>query len=350
MQLRPRKDEFVFDEIDQMYVLQYYVLASAVLLYYDYLLSLRSEVEFIWLRRMTMSSFLFLLNRYIAFFGYIFIMCLNFFPPTNIATLWLIDQAVVIDVHTQLQTLLLFSLRIYALYGRNWKVASPVMLLGLVSVIMSAWTIGDFFGILTNFGLGSSSKSPFIICLPGFETSAIPFEVTIALSTAFDVIVVILTMAKTIRAAQEHRKAGIRDSIYSLLIRDGTIYATVMTIANAINIVFFTSLGNNTTLSHVISVIMTSRLILNLHKVNDKRRKAAVEIRLATLSDSNSHGVRVRDMLERGDNVRSTTYVSSISTWLARAVDDFEGDVMTDTEGIVNHELHHGRFQEKNAS
>lgn len=84
------------------YVLEYYALASigkqctlrvytripdqhfSVILYYDHLLTFPAEVQRIWTRRLTLSSILFLVNRYVVFGGYIFVLYIEFFPPKSI--------------------------------------------------------------------------------------------------------------------------------------------------------------------------------------------------------------------------------------------------------------------------
>ncbi|KLO15293.1 hypothetical protein SCHPADRAFT_275542 [Schizopora paradoxa] len=48
-------------------IFHYTLVASVALLVYDYLLTLREEVRFMWMRRMTFGKMLFFLNRYLPF-------------------------------------------------------------------------------------------------------------------------------------------------------------------------------------------------------------------------------------------------------------------------------------------
>ncbi|EJD06325.1 uncharacterized protein FOMMEDRAFT_16941 [Fomitiporia mediterranea MF3/22] len=347
MSLFPRS--LVFETIEQIYVLQYYAIASIVVLYYDHLLTFRMEAKRIWYRQLTISSVLFLLNRYITFFGYIFVIYLNFFPPTSVIVCKrFIRVGSFLSLITQVIISILLTLRTYALYGRSMKILCLLAVLGSSTIVTSAWTITKFFGILNNFGLGNSAKSAFITCLPGFETSDIPFKVTVILSTVFDAVVFSLTLARTVKIMREHRTYA---GLPSLLMRDGSIYAAVMTVVNLSNVGFFSetavrstlfaqSTGNNALLPHVISVTMASRLILNLHGYEDKRHKTPNRechppLPLKFLSNIGTNSRSTHDDSTMDDDMTQfTSQVSRYSTWFTHVVDDFDTDLAVTTHGV----------------
>ena len=51
------------------------------LLIFDYFLTLSDEIRFIWLKRPSIISILFLINRYASIFGYLIVLYFKFIPP-----------------------------------------------------------------------------------------------------------------------------------------------------------------------------------------------------------------------------------------------------------------------------
>lgn len=56
----------------------------SAILYFDHLITIPAEVSCIWKRNLTMSSILFVINRYCAFVGYILVLGFIFWPPENL--------------------------------------------------------------------------------------------------------------------------------------------------------------------------------------------------------------------------------------------------------------------------
>ncbi|KAI5117895.1 hypothetical protein M0805_001552 [Coniferiporia weirii] len=348
----------VQEATEQIFILQYYTIASITILYYDHINTFPVEVQRIWGRRLTLSSTLFLLNRYITSLGYLPIIYFIFNPPDDMMTIYygvFLDGRVLtstpscrnfarlggyLSLFTQVIIAIMLSIRTYALYNRSLKVLGFTAALGLASIITSAYSLTQFYGILLEFGLGLHVASAFRTCLPGFIHSSAPFKVTILLSFIFDIVIFLLTITRTYQVMGEHKRCGMHSPLYKLLMRDGSVYFAVMVLVNAINFALFDdkyvqsaffpqSTGNNSMMTHVISVTMMSRLILNLNSVGNQRR--------VTVSPAGSHmqgnsTTGMGDEDDSADVTQFTTHISRYSTWVARAAEEFETDFMVGTE------------------
>ncbi|KAL5485603.1 hypothetical protein ACEPAI_6644 [Sanghuangporus weigelae] len=354
----------VTESTKEIFILQYYSLASVVLLYYDHLLTFPMEVRRVWRRRLTLSSVLFLVNRYAVFGGYIFVLYMSFFPPVdNIESRAAVSRVIFsvtfmpssckwfcrvggyLSLLTQIVASILLSLRTYALYNRSWKVLCFVSLLGLSTVITSAWAINGVFGILVSFGLAGGGGDVFRTCVSGHVNHKL-FVATVLLSTVFDGVVFLLTVTRTVQIVCQNKKSGARADLPQLLMRDGSIYFSIMIVANLVNVIIFSdksipstefaqSTGNNAMLSHVISVTMISRLVLNLHGFEERKRKAVIHPhKIPHHVDLHPNGTRLNDMSCEisftgeeisQDTTQLTTQISVYSTLHTRVMEGFGG-------------------------
>ncbi|TDL15689.1 hypothetical protein BD410DRAFT_796169 [Rickenella mellea] len=93
----------------------------------------------------------------------------------------------------------------------------------------------------------------------------------------FDTTVSGLTLLKTYQMYRYHRNAGIRSDLVKLFLHDGSLYFALMAAANMINLILFKkiptnsflekSTGNNSVLTHTLSVTIVSRLVLSIRTV-----------------------------------------------------------------------------------
>ncbi|KAL5526964.1 hypothetical protein ACEPAF_8693 [Sanghuangporus sanghuang] len=331
----------VTESTEQIFILQYYSLASVVLLYYDHLLTFPMEVRRVWRRRLTLSSVLFLVNRYVVFGGYIFVLILSSSLSDRVQFCkWFCRVGGYLSLLTQIIASILLSLRTYALYNRSWKVLCFVSLLGLSTIMTSAWTISGVFGILVSFGLAGGGGGVFRTCISG------QVKATTFLSAIFDGIVFLLTFIRTLQIVRQNKKSGARADLPHLLMRDGSIYFAVMIVANLVNVIIFSdhsipstefaqSTGNNAMLSHVISVTMISRLVLNLHGFEDRKREAVIHPhRIPHHVDLHANGTLDDMTCEISftgeeisqDTTQLTTQISVYSIWHTRVMEGFGGD------------------------
>ncbi|KAI6001118.1 hypothetical protein EDC04DRAFT_1065505 [Pisolithus marmoratus] len=212
-------------------------LVASTILYYDYLLTLRREVDFFWMKpRRSWMFVLFVANRYITLLSRV--------PAMIIAGIIMI-------------------IRVYALYMKSRRVLLFLVLVILAGIGVGCWAI-----------LSPSPSTARFVPIPPLRNGCnVPTTYeqaernAIAWSgqMAFDAIVFVLTLWRTLRV----RRLGNR-TLLDIFIRDGALYFGLMTGANVANITTLLVCNTSTTKSlflgftNTISSIMISRLMLNL--------------------------------------------------------------------------------------
>ncbi|KAF9555897.1 hypothetical protein CPC08DRAFT_695019 [Agrocybe pediades] len=242
-------------------------------LYYDHLItigSLRSaEVEYIWKRPKGPSSYWFMANRYIPFFGNIAVTVLGYSYNTDTSRscnrytlfrqLFLIFNQVFVSV--------LLTMRIYALYECSKRVLTFTATCGFVLTVMASSTLFSEKRALTAAGGG---------CHIGVSSeTALRMAGAWEALFVYDSMLFTLTILKTWKAWKVHALTGVRMPILYLILRDGAIYFAVMALCNFANILTFYCAGpfirgSLSTFSSAMSVTMMTRLILNLHQTADE--------------------------------------------------------------------------------
>ncbi|KAI0245619.1 hypothetical protein BJV78DRAFT_277528 [Lactifluus subvellereus] len=247
--LRPHADEY-------MYITSICHLSAIVLLYYDYALTLSREIQFFWPphNKQGWFSLTCLLNRYIPVFGYLpFVVsyCVpeSFPGPTNIPWDHCGDLAVTCW-HT------LPNPRVCVVWPKSPHPGTS----------SRARVRVDYpGGCLRSRGdtvLVASSLHDCILFSPplgGLYNSLAWIGVLI-----FDSVIFSLTLYKALAIGR-----GIQ--LLDVIVRDGTMYFSVLFIVNLVNILmlrfFPPSLKHCTsTLTNVLSAILASRLVLNLRE------------------------------------------------------------------------------------
>jgi len=271
MPLPPDLDHALQDNMsaarDLIINVSFYLLAITFL-YYDHFLTFSDEVSYIWRRPKSASSYWFFANRYLAFTGNIFIAVFGFrtMSVSSCETYGLCRQLFLV-VNVVLVGVLL-TIRIFALYGRDWRILW--FMLGTASVLLgiSIWSL---------FGQHSYPAKNVSGCHIGIsKETAVRLAVAWECLFVYDSLLFILTVRKTFTARHRHELGGLATSvpILSLILRDGAIYFAVMAFANFCNIVTFYIAGplfkgGLSTFAACISSTMMSRLMLNLHEIAD---------------------------------------------------------------------------------
>ncbi|QRV78555.1 hypothetical protein RhiJN_06570 [Ceratobasidium sp. AG-Ba] len=78
--MTPEQLKHTFTEASQITAAKYYLIASITMMAYDMILTFHQEFEYIWKRKKTIVSYLFLLNRYLNPCYYI-ITTTSYFDP-----------------------------------------------------------------------------------------------------------------------------------------------------------------------------------------------------------------------------------------------------------------------------
>ncbi|PIL24131.1 hypothetical protein GSI_13883 [Ganoderma sinense ZZ0214-1] len=262
------------------------------LLFYDYCLTLGTEIEHFWKRaRFSAVSTLFVLNRYLTLLGQIPIIVEYFviLPPMRYHQFYAVFNQAIVG--------LILIFRTYALYNRNKYMMIGLVTLGLalVAATLIAGNVNT-----TIFTSDAQYDEPSAV---GCNHSLTPEQglrnaVGWIAMLCMDTTIFILTLVKTIRVCN-HMNHGVQ----RVLFRDGIVYYGVLVIANAVNLFTFmgpyiddTARGMGTTLTNTLSTTLISRICLNLrdpglHCSGDGRRTDG----LWTPADSTSTTTAGRD-------------------------------------------------------
>ncbi|KAI0325606.1 hypothetical protein GY45DRAFT_1260568 [Cubamyces sp. BRFM 1775] len=244
------------------------LFAEAALIFHEYFITFDSEVRLIWRRRITGASVLFFLNRYIMIFDNV--ITLASYPARTdlvrlLAILALCDILGWMDVVLNLLPYFIWNafstMRVYAISGRDWRIASVVCLL----------MIGPIASNVYNIPFETPDNMP-----PPYNCQ---FDNAITLQThniipliAGDAIVLIVTWWKTYRLKKAADEARVKMSIVDMLLRDGTMYFGTMLVLNVLHImvnyvVKVSFLGDAV---DVLTSILVSRFIMNLRNIDAK--------------------------------------------------------------------------------
>ncbi|KAH8109877.1 hypothetical protein DFH11DRAFT_1746866 [Phellopilus nigrolimitatus] len=266
------------------FTLQYYTIASITVLYYDHIITFPTELRRIWQRRLTLSSALFLINRYVTFCGYFVVLYLLFDPPDNILPKHKLCKNFAridgyLSLFTQIIIAIMLSMRTYALYECNKWILISTTLLGLATVITSA-----------------------------------VYPISLLLTLIFDGFIFTLTVVRTWKAIHEQRRCGLHSQLTWLVVRDEPAKLLIrIKCGKQFDIIAYDLCFSIIDYIYKgISATMLSRLLLNLHSFDDEQRGAT----------SLSHPLPSMDF-----------GISHYSTWTEHAADDLALDVSMTNNG-----------------
>ncbi|TCD62224.1 hypothetical protein EIP91_007203 [Steccherinum ochraceum] len=231
----------------QAVLLNNYLVASAVVvLYWEFLLTLPDEIQLYWhgsQRILSWAPLFFFLNRYSALIGHVPVM-VEFFSR-------LPEPSSLSFVHTPL-------------YERSRKI-----LVFLTSLMVIAWIVATWAVVAG----GNSSFNPVGHAFTGgycdlslSEIEGRYFAGGWGTVLAFDTIVFALTLYKRLRVGKTPDKG-----LFSLMIRDGTVYFGIIAVLFSIDIATFLVTGPLykgivITYTNVFSSILMSRMMLNVRR------------------------------------------------------------------------------------
>ncbi|KAJ3918984.1 hypothetical protein F5877DRAFT_66923 [Lentinula edodes] len=244
-----------------------------------YLFAFNDEVKFMWSRPNHISSRLFFLNRYFSFVGNIVILLSMFFAPSG--------QSVRVPVHgtsfAQIIVATLLTMRVYALYARDRRVL--IVLTGIILFGIGATVISLVFSESTPapslFPIGCHD----ILDLKNAALVSVGWELVFI----YDTLLFGMTVFKAYRARSQPRVKQLEKfSVFTIIVRDGSIYFGIMALANLVNVLtFYVSLyflyqlqcsdpsdtlfrGTLSPFASCMSVTLMSRLMLHLHKITSQ--------------------------------------------------------------------------------
>ncbi|KAJ7887374.1 hypothetical protein B0H13DRAFT_2043054 [Mycena leptocephala] len=239
----------------------YLGLAAIGLLGYDYLLTFRSEVRYIWAPGHSRASAWYLFVRYFALCANMAMLVLYFGNfPSEVCTGLNIAHGIL----TVLQELLVevtLILRVLAMYSFDKRVMFPLLLTALIALSVAAWSVVRTGGV-----------SAYKTNLPGCHTPA-SHSREILLAGCWEGLLVadILLVGLTLYRGYSHCRDMPPGSLWTVLVRDGLMYFVITCLANLANILMYyfgsiTTAAGLSTLAVSLSVTMMCRLMLNLHE------------------------------------------------------------------------------------
>ncbi|KAH9896095.1 hypothetical protein C8Q73DRAFT_745200 [Cubamyces lactineus] len=228
------------------------LFAEAALIFYEYAITFNNEVRLIWRRRITAASVLYFLNRYIMILDNI--VTLISFPAMCSALAW-ID--VVLNLLPYFIWNVFSTMRVYAVSGRDWRIAV------LVCVLMLGPIISNIYNIPFEFPVNMP---------PPYNCS---FDNTISLAThnivplmTADAVIIAVTWWKTYRFKKSADDARVATSLVDLLLRDGSTMLILNSLHIMMNYVAKVSfLGD---VADVLTSILISRFIMNLRDIGER--------------------------------------------------------------------------------
>ncbi|KZW02323.1 hypothetical protein EXIGLDRAFT_735783 [Exidia glandulosa HHB12029] len=220
------------------------VVSFSVLLY-DHLITFGDEVAVIWSRahgrRNGPLIYLFIILRYFAPIGYTVQLCSYFISP-NVWTPEICARYVVFEGCMTVSALgivaLMMMIRVYALYGRSYKILAFLMSLFILQFVVQGWLLSSAIPVkhdpIVLQGLGVAGCSMLFSPSVGAWATASAW-----LPVVYDAIIFALTAYKT---AHVLRRRNLRNRnlagpaqgewIMKTLLRDGSLYFFVILISN----------------------------------------------------------------------------------------------------------------------
>ncbi|KAI0336891.1 hypothetical protein BDW22DRAFT_1423868 [Trametopsis cervina] len=227
--------EFAIDNAQTITITTCFELAASTLFLYDYILTIRQEVNCIWRRPKSLASVLFILCRYIVLAERMMMtVVVVYVVPMRYSIAGLVDSVstatiqadiynfvvcfssiTVIILHSALAVFA--AVRVYAIWQKNVFLGGLVLILGLV---YPAYVIVTLVG-----SIGSSFLDDFYPDTLLTSEPPVPFFFFI-ISICNECLVVALTWSKTIGVYRVTRRSnvGTTKSLSYLLLRDGTMY------------------------------------------------------------------------------------------------------------------------------
>ncbi|KAJ8489209.1 hypothetical protein ONZ51_g3053 [Trametes cubensis] len=340
----------------------FWTSSAMALLIYDYLLTLRHEVRFVWSRKFTGATVLFLLNRYTIILLYL-VDVITLFPIIPKVVLATVARRnvlrfdcrcpgtgrfiTVLEVLPYIIWAAFSSLRAYALSSRNLPIGLLIFLLSLVPAGVNAYffstfsfielpapsnctALSDITAQLSKTYVVAVVAVPYVVCSqfcafssthPSNQTLLSRRRVTIvsrASLMAADTLVIVVTWASTYRIGKASRDARLGFSFGTLLLRDGTIYFVVLVAMNVVHMTLNVIKPNDfvqqasyvTVLENPITSILVSRFILNLRAV-DHRGGGGGGMRTDTADDTlRGHALSTSPSFVRSDFLHDSTAAS----------------------------------------
>ncbi|KAJ7366282.1 hypothetical protein DFH08DRAFT_833891 [Mycena albidolilacea] len=249
-------------------IYDYFFLAGLVILVYDHLLTLETEIKYIWLPKLRPSTCWFLTVRYLALASNIMMSVYNFGDlnhevcPNCLKMQWawmflIVSQETIIEAT--------LCIRVFAMYGLNKLVLTCLMGVTCVVAGLGLWAI---------VGYGKHSE---LLVVSGLSGCHATYRTLTAVRPAgvweATLVCDILVFALTIRRAYIQSRTSVlyAGSLLQRMFTDGSMYFGIIVLATLANVLTFyvddaIVSGFLSWFTTNLSVTMLCRLMLNLHQ------------------------------------------------------------------------------------
>ncbi|KAJ7636459.1 hypothetical protein FB45DRAFT_906646 [Roridomyces roridus] len=248
-----------------------FILVPFTIICYDYILTFDQEVSRFWGGPLTWGSFCFYLNRYSSLLGVIpmvFQYTMTTRDPAKYPVRFLCHALRSYHQNfaliSQILVGVILVIRTYALYERSKKV------LALMLLVVTGSTVSALRLLFTKTDLNELSPVAASFACPFGEPHAERLRLAECWAglLVFDVTIFSLTLYKILVLHRDFPAR--RGSLLRTLLRDGTMYFGIMVICTSVLIGTYTLggpfiSGAPTTFVNVLSSVMVSRLMFNLH-------------------------------------------------------------------------------------
>ncbi|KAM5534811.1 hypothetical protein V8D89_011527 [Ganoderma adspersum] len=258
-----------------------FAVVAAGLIMYEFMITFNKEVELFWRRRFTLSSVLFLVNRYVPLVVNMIYAPWpsNTSPTTLLGCKTLVWTAETLEIFQYLPWAVFSGLRAYVLSSQAWPLAVFVFILSLAPVVINYVTLGYAVPYIDPIlGCGVSSTLTDATTLDKISCSLSISLVTVVSRTCIitsDLLVLAITWMATFKNSREMKLLGQSTSLSSILFRDGD----VLLIMNVLHLSFSlrSILNQNNTdnasyitiLTEPITAILISRFLIDLQEANN---------------------------------------------------------------------------------
>lgn len=232
-------EDFYVEASEETLQLNYCALASVVLVFYEHSLTLADEMQLVWASKVTGPKVLFVAARYT-----LWVICLVqiwlILPQSNPTNCQVENILSMITDLSQYVVMLVFSaLRAYAISGQHKAPAIIIAIILTFSVSINLYQYStSVYATVLNVGIESVCNWGFTV-LPNIGLM-IAFA-TGACTITIDLIVLTITWYRTFKLARHASRNHMKESLSSLLLRDGTIYFVLLTLVTVINMAMTTS-------------------------------------------------------------------------------------------------------------
>ncbi|KAI0370915.1 hypothetical protein BV20DRAFT_943114, partial [Pilatotrama ljubarskyi] len=249
-------------------------------LWYDFVLTIPSEVERYWKGGRSWASIFYFLNRYMSVLSHIPVV-VEFFEPSKTPNLILSNRCRKLQLYHQILAALtqcivgvLLMLRTYALYNRNRTVVYVLASICAVGGGVSVWAIvsvrslhpRSFQDVAIYAGCDLTLSEKQSVTFARIDLAAAWSSILV-----FDATVFALTLVQALRVGKTWSH-----SLFHVMLRDaGTIYFGILLVCYMCNILTYivsskarrlhpVYKGVSTTMTNVISTTLITRLMLNI--------------------------------------------------------------------------------------